>query len=138
MALMEHDVLSIADGQLETAGRLYRAGKDYYSVITLAGAAEEIYGKLLKHHGGEPALESLAKCVSALHKIDYGEDLPDKEIYCLANEARNSLKHWSASDPKLEFDAKREAEDMLERAVRNREKLTDAFLPTHYTSRLDN
>ena len=120
---MEHDVLIIANSQLETAKHLYSTGEDYYSVITLAGAAEEIYGKLLKHHGGQPVLESEENLFFAMHKLYYDKELPEKEFYNRANNARNALKHWSAGDPKIKFDAKREAEHMIERAIRNREKL---------------
>ncbi len=44
---MAHDIHCIALRQLETALCLYRDEKDYYSVITLAGAAEELFGSFL-------------------------------------------------------------------------------------------
>ena len=43
MVEMAHDVQCIALRQLETALRLYFEREDYYSVITLAGASEEIF-----------------------------------------------------------------------------------------------
>ena len=47
MTEMAHDVSCCALRQLETALPLYFEGEDYYSVTTLAGAAEEVFGKLL-------------------------------------------------------------------------------------------
>ena len=44
---MTHDVRCIALRQLETALRLHFEGGDYYSIITLAGASEEIFGGLV-------------------------------------------------------------------------------------------
>ena len=47
MTEIAHNVEHAALQQLETALRLYCEGEDYYSAITLAGAAEEILGKTL-------------------------------------------------------------------------------------------
>ena len=44
----------IALSLLETALGLYFAKQDLFSVVTLAGAAEEILGQLLLHGGPEP------------------------------------------------------------------------------------
>ena len=45
----EHQIEDVAFKQLETAWRLYCDDEkpDYYSVITLAGAADEIFKNLL-------------------------------------------------------------------------------------------
>ena len=48
---------SIALAQLETALRLFSVGEDLISVITLAGAAEEILGKLVKSQGRDNSLD---------------------------------------------------------------------------------
>ena len=47
MPEVSHNVEQAALQQLETALRLYIEDEDYYSAITLAGAAEEILGKRL-------------------------------------------------------------------------------------------
>ena len=108
--------------QLESALRLYFEKEDYYSVITLAGASEEIFGQLVIRGGGENSLASLKRDVSAVHKALYTEDLEDKEISDRANEARNSLKHYSEDRPKI--DVQNEAIDMLNRAIDNYFSLT--------------
>ncbi len=125
---MEHDVQSIALRQLDTAVRLYFEGEDYYSVITLAGAAEEILGKLLIVCSGENSLNSLKKAAGAVHEVLYSQDLKDSEVSELANAARNAMKHWSPDKPRvLEFDARAEAKDMLNRAIDNYYNLTGSL-----------
>lgn len=134
MTYMAHAPLCIAQRQLDTALRLYFEQEDYYSVITLAGAAEEILGKFLKENGIENALDSLKEEVFAIDKV-LGEAPSRRDIATRANDARNKLKHCSPGKL-IEFDAKEEAEDMLDRAIQNVLKLVvnnivgaDAFTP---------
>jgi hypothetical protein len=110
----------LALSQLETALRLYFEGKDYASVVTLAGAADEVFGKLLTAAGKESSLETLKKAACAIHERLYGEPTPPKQIADWANRARNNLKHWDEGDPMLvKFDLQQEAKDMLFRAIDN-------------------
>lgn len=125
MALMAHDIQCVALKQLETALRLYFEREDYYSVITLAGASEEVFGKLLKENNPENALDSLKKGGVAIHKVLSDEDIAEKEFSDRANWVRNLFKHWSPGQPKVfEFDAPEEAKDMLNRAIDNYSELT--------------
>ena len=48
MTSMDHDLDCMALTQLETALRLYFKQEDYYSVITLAGASEEMFSERLR------------------------------------------------------------------------------------------
>ena len=122
---MAHDIHCIALRQLETALRLYFEGEDYYSAITLAGASEEVFGRLLKEENSENALDSLKKDVSSIYEMLFAKALDEKWTIKRANEARNVLKHWSPGEPKVvEFDAPEEAKDMLDRAIRNYYRLT--------------
>jgi len=122
----------LALSQLETALHLYFAKNDNASVVTLAGAADEVFGKLLTVAGKESSLESLKKAVSAIHEMLYGEPTPPKQIADRANRAKNSLKHWDEGDPVLvKLDLEQEAKDMLFRAIDNywllEEKLSPAM-----------
>lgn len=106
--------------QLETAISLFWAGEDYASVVTLAGAADEIFGKYLAADGKLSSLEELKKAVAAIHLKLYGEVDPPEHIARRANSAKNSLKHWDVGDPRIvKFDLKQEATDMLSRAIDN-------------------
>jgi len=110
----------LALAQLETALRLYFDGSDYASVITLAGAADEIFGKLLAASGRESSLASLTKAVIAIHQKLYGEPIEPREVADRANRARNNLKHGDIGEPRiLKLDLLDEARDMLNRAIDN-------------------
>jgi hypothetical protein len=110
----------LALAQLETGLRLYFDGSDYASVVTLAGAADEIFGQLLTAAGRESSLESLKKAVVAIHEKLFGEPISPNVAADRANRARNSLKHWNPGDPHIvKFDLPEEARDMLSRAIDN-------------------
>jgi hypothetical protein len=120
MTLRAYYRRDLALAQLETALRLFGERKDLASVITLAGAADEIFGKLLTASGGESSLASLTKAVAAIHEHLYGEPGNPAQIARRANLARNSLKHWDEGDAEIiKFDLEVEASDMLNRAIDN-------------------
>ena len=120
MAVRAHYRKDLALVQLETALRLYFEGGDRGSVITLAGAADEVFGKLLAAAGGKPSLDSLITAVTAIQHHLEGEALEPRLIAERANRARNSLKHWDVGDPHIvKFDVDVEACDMLNRAIDN-------------------
>ena len=62
----------LALSQLETALRLLEDRKEFASVLTLAGAAEEIFGKFAAATGRENSLESLKRSVGEAHMKLYG------------------------------------------------------------------
>jgi hypothetical protein len=116
--------------QLETALRLFFEGSDFASVVTLAGAADEIFGKLLFAAGNENSLESLKKAVAAIHLRLNGEPGNPTEIAGQANRAKNSLKHWDIGQPLIvKLDLEQEAKDMLFRAVDNYWMLKESLSP---------
>ena len=116
--------------QLETALRLFFEGEDFASVITLAGAADEIFGKLLASAGRDNSLEVLKKAVAAIHQKLYGEAIDPSEIASRANRARNSIKHWDIGQPLIvKLDLAQEAKDMLFRAVDNYWALKETLTP---------
>lgn len=122
----------LALAQLETALRLYFEGTDFASVITLAGAADEIFGKLLAASGKDNSLASLQKAVIAIHEKLNGGPISHGEVADRANRARNNLKHWDPGDPLVvKFDLPQEANDMLNRAIDNywtlKQKLSPAM-----------
>jgi len=106
--------------QLETALQLYSEGEDFASVITLAGAADEIFGKLLRASGRESSLDEMTAAVIAIHEKLFGEATSARDVASRANRARNSLKHWDVGEPEIvKFDLAEEARDMLNRAIDN-------------------
>jgi hypothetical protein len=133
--------------QLETALRLYfDCDKDtgFFSVITLAGAAEEILGSLVRlREQKKPvgqcidnALDLLKKAVVEMEEFlgeSYAtpEEREDAKRAAInrASRAKNSLKHLNGEFVGL--DAREEARDMLNRAIDNywllEQKLTPAM-----------
>lgn len=88
--------LQVASHQLGVAIRLFLEG-DHLSSLTLAGAAEEILGRLSERAGLPVAIEEIIK----YHWNDTDASLPDKErrkiLLTVLNDARNAVKH--ANDP---------------------------------------
>lgn len=126
----KHDRRDMAVRQLETALRLYFEGQDDYSVITLAGAADTILGQVLKSIGKEPRLESIKTATVQIARVMCKEELSAKWVAERANLARNALKHWDPDQPAVvEFDAREEATDMLDRAVTNYWTLMNQLTP---------
>ena len=133
MPIQAHNRRAMALQQLETALQLYFGGNDYYSVITLSGAAAEIFGQLLTAAGVENELESIKRSVVAIAGQLRGATVDPSKVADRANLARNALKHWKSGQmPVVEFDAVEEAKDMLERAISNywalESKLSPAML----------
>jgi len=125
-----YDKLEIARSQLETALQLFQDGKDLFSVITLAGAAEEILGKLLKERGQRNALETTERAAVDMYRQMFGEETGAKQFAERANRARNALKHHGQGQPRLvTLDPLEEATDMLDRAVTNYWRLEHKTIP---------
>ena len=130
MTEQAYDKECIALAQLETALRLFNEGQDYFSVVTLAGAADEILGKLLSALGRDTSLESLTKASMAIHKHLFGEAGDKKGFANRANRARNALKHLnSGGSPTITLDIRQEAVDMLNRAIDNYWDLKSSLTP---------
>ena len=120
MGVTQHDRLRIASQQLETALALYFQGTDHYSVITLAGVADEIFGQMLRAQGQVARLEEIKNSVAAIYRKLWKEEIEPKIVVNLANHAKNALKHWDTTQPIIvEFDLLEEAKDMVERAIAN-------------------
>ena len=106
--------IEIARRQIEIAAELFFAERDFLAVVTLAGAAEEILGSLIKR-AGEPAM--IDRLLDLDKRLTGGRSFAvvNKEV----NGIRNALKH--ANDPsedEIEIEDG-EAISMLSRAVVN-------------------
>ncbi len=88
--------LDAAKHQLIVAIQLFLSG-DYLSALTLAGAAEEILGKLSMRAGKPVAVDEIAK----FHADDIDASIPEEKrkgvILGVLNRGRNQAKH--ANDP---------------------------------------
>jgi len=121
----------LALAQLETALQLYFESGDRGSIITLAGAADEVFGKYLERAGRESSFKSLVVAVTEIRARMFGEPLEQEEVKAIAdraNSARNSLKHIGETDI-VKFDLETEARDMLYRAIDNYWSLEQTLTP---------
>jgi hypothetical protein len=93
---------------------------DAISALTLAGAAEEILGRIAKKKGKEPRVEYLADWSGSL--FDWvGKPRPSKAaLIRLENRVRNELKHQDdGRNISIEGHFRMEAENMLLRCIFN-------------------
>ena len=131
MTAEAHNQLVVGEHQLDTAIRLFLNDRDFYSSGTLAGAAEEILGKLLENAGHEHALDNMVSSVLRLltaEEVDALSDKPKKDPRStISNELnfyRNWLKHYQKDDFELHIDTEDAAGELIDRAVTNFFQLT--------------
>ena len=124
MAAETHERLNLAKVQLDTALELFLDHKNYPSAITLAGAAEEIFGKALTLDGCKSVLDSSYEQMAVFHAMLDGIKL-NKTIYVgKENYAKNALKHLqNDSGPTITIDLEDAACWMLVRAIHNGREL---------------
>ena len=115
-----YDRLDLAKGQLDTALNLLLDHEDYPSAITLAGAAEEMFGRALTNRGGKSALDHSYDSMSDLYRTLCDEKVDKRKFVAQENAARNALKHLQASEgTTIALDLKTAASWMLARAILN-------------------
>ena len=106
--------------QLDTAIDLFLSDTDSISSLTLAGASEEILGKLLERDGKD----SMLKKLHAWYEKTSGEEIKYGEFAQKANLARNTLKHaLIKEEDELEI-FKWETIQIIMRAMTNYKELT--------------
>ena len=112
--------LEVAQRQLDVAAALFVARQDRIAIHTLAGAAEEILGKLADCADQKNMLDRMRLAAEER----FGRAVDRRELSRLVNESRNALKH--ANDPSentLDYD-ENHAEAMLFRAMVNYQLVT--------------
>ncbi|MCQ4266273.1 hypothetical protein NAV28_03495 [Pseudomonas stutzeri] len=119
---MKINKIDVARRQLETAIELFFSGGDLVSVITLSGAAEEIFGKIANSLNKVNAIDFVVKSHQSL-----GLKVTRKYITDQAYLVKNALKHADREgDESIEFDEQQEAIAMLSRALTNFSKVNMA------------
>ena len=110
----------IAIRQFDHALNLYLSNGDLVCALTLAGAAEEILGRLAMLKGHEPALKRSALRKAAMFRALFpkNSDPGVKAFITLSNKPRNMMKHL-LDDPIGNLDLEGETGRLLKRAVEN-------------------
>lgn len=128
MAEETYNRLALAKEQLDTALELFLDHKNYPSAITLAGAAEEIFGRSLSLSGSKSALESSYESMAEFHTMLHGTELNKTSYIAKENFARDALKHLqNDKGPTITIDLEEAACWMLVRAIENGRKLNFQF-----------
>ena len=112
--------LDAAQRQLDVASTLFAEQDDRLAIHTLAGAAEEILGSLIKRSGQASMFDQ----VRSAAEQRFGKSVTGGELSELVNKSRNALKH--ANDPNedtFEYDPD-DAAVMLFRALVNYQLFT--------------
>jgi hypothetical protein len=124
MAERNHDRLALAKEQLDTALVLFLDQGNYSSAITLAGAAEQIFGLALTTRGGKSALDSSYDSMAEFHRRLHRTKLNKTSFVSKENLARDALKHLQKDKgPTVTIDLERAACWMLVRAIQNGRQL---------------
>ena len=126
MKLQKYEKIDMAKQMLETALRLFKEGNDYFSVLQITSASEEILGKYLKSKRIKNSLDLNAEAFVLLRKKLSGKKDKIGEAKYILNKPRNSGKHMNEKDSQDFFvftDPRYDAEEMLERAIENWRKL---------------
>ena len=121
--LAKHDVALI---QLNDAIALFTRQR-FLAAMTLAGAAEEILGKLLVRKGELPAIKESTAAIERL-RIDtglkVGGEASERDLVDGWNQARNAGKHLVGAEAEpIILNLCDEAYWMVRRAIANAEKL---------------
>lgn len=117
--------LELAICQLEAAIDHHLNDQNYVCAITLAGAAEEILGRLLEEKGGEPVVKEFARICVGVGKVSNVESWDEKFFISLENDFRNGLKHLQNGESMSL--SRLPSESMIDRAVENHRRLTGGY-----------
>ena len=117
----------VALQQLNDSLRLFVTER-FISSLTLAGAAEEIFARLVESRGNKPATEISIELLKSFGKtlgLEQGiENKPKKEFYQYWNRDRNIVKHHNKNESEtIEISDCDAAYWMIRRALANAKKL---------------
>jgi hypothetical protein len=111
---------------LDRAIELYLRGDSYYAALHLGGAAEEVLSVCAREVSVnstatlKPAFDQMKDAIVALSAPASPDEKrkAEKRVYDLMSDAKNTVKHKRGSkDNTVNFDAKEEAYDVIDRAI---------------------
>ncbi|MBU1183319.1 MAG: hypothetical protein KKF00_14395 [Proteobacteria bacterium] len=109
----------IALQQLIDSAKLYQKGR-YCSALTLAGAAEEILGKIAKKRTGKNQLEDEIEYLKSIYRYFNKPSPSNKELIKRINKTKNEMKHNDkGEDLWVESDFENECVLLFVKAVKN-------------------
>lgn len=122
--ISNHSKIDIALEFLNLAVREYSNERNYISVIHLAGASEELFGKILQFNACESAIERARRLVRSWYSISRKDVPKNNEINRHILFVKNGIKHINKlSDLEISFDERKEARETIRRAIENYNKI---------------
>lgn len=120
----EYDKIDIASGMLDRALVLFLDQNDLFSSLHLAGAADEIFGRVLEISGHKNALRQRIEDTRAFIRYLFGHESTDRNTANVINRGKNHIKHLiNFNDIRVTMNIREDAKDMLERAIENHDAL---------------
>ena len=124
MAKRTHYRLDLAQEQLDLALELFLTGRSYVCALTLAGAAEEVFGQFISSRDEQNVLQHMYSIEAPVEKMLRKETYSWKAFTREKNLIRNAAKHWSTSEGmEINADLEDESLRMLVRACDNYARL---------------
>lgn len=124
MSSIKQDQIALAAEQLDVAIEMFLTGRSEVSVLTLAGAAEEILGRAVKLMGDQNTMQQAYEARALSHRYLHGKALKWKDFADGENYARNAAKHlFGNDDTYVEVDLNQAAMWMIVRAYANYDRL---------------
>ena len=115
--------VTIAREQLEDGITLFLS-KRYISALTLLGAAEEIFSRLIEEESGEHPLENYWQRINDIRSKFGHPHISKQQFFKIENHGRNTVKHHSPGDSAyVQHDRFGEAFMMIQRAISSAEIL---------------
>lgn len=129
--------VDLAKEQLDVALEIFLSCKSYVSALTLAGAAEEIFGKSLTQRGEKTTLQHEHSIIAPVEEMLQHKPYNWKEFIAEKNRVRNAAKHMSdKAESTISADIEDEALWLIVRACDNYRRL--GFEPTSLMLEFDN
>lgn len=125
----KHSKQSIAIQHLNLALAEYVRGVNSYSVLHLAGAAEEMLGMLVKLKNKRSSLERAVDWMQSWWNVT-GKDVSRKQDRDRILKIKNGVKHIDGeNDTELEADIEYENKEIIRRALENFNQLSIPVTP---------
>ena len=129
MNITTHNKQEIAIQHLNLALSEYTKSNNLYSVIHLAGAAEEMLGTIVKIHKKQKALERAVDWMQSWRKI-IGKENKRKDDAKHILKVKNGVKHLDGKkDMELTADIGYECKEIIRRALENFNQLQIQITP---------
>jgi hypothetical protein len=98
----------------------YVKGTNMFAALNLAGAAEEILGKIVRLNGAKSAHDEVVTWISSWYQVAKKAMPKQKDINSFILKAKNGAKHLDGEhDLNIELDLEKEVKETIRKAIEN-------------------